>query len=111
MEKWHRGFPELAEWMEETLEDALAIFAPPEGHRKRMRTNNGLERFHEKIRSRTRAVRIFLNRASCLRVCSALAIAQHPVGWSSPKNGSQGIGIWIWKCWKSINSKKSNCRY
>jgi transposase-like protein len=62
--------------MEETLEDALAVFALPEGHRTRMRTNNGLERFHEEIRRRTRVVRIFPNRASCLRLCSALAMEQ-----------------------------------
>jgi transposase-like protein len=50
--------------MEETLGDALAVFALPEGHRKRMRTNNGLERLHEEMRKRTRVVRIFPNRSS-----------------------------------------------
>jgi putative transposase len=76
MEKWRGRFPELVEWMEETLEDALAVFSLPEGHRKRMRTNNGLERFHEEMRRRTRVVRIFPNRPSCLRLCSALAMEQ-----------------------------------
>jgi putative transposase len=76
MQEWGGRFPELVEWMEETLEDALAVFSLPEGHRKRMRTNNGLERFHEEMRRRTRVVRIFPNRASCLRLCSALAMEQ-----------------------------------
>ena len=47
-----------------------------EAHRKRMRTNNGLERFHEEIRCRGSVVRIFTNRASCLRLCSAQAMEQ-----------------------------------
>ena len=76
MEVWRSRFPELVEWMEDTLGDALAVFALPEAHRKRMRTNNGLERFHEEMRRRTRVVRIFPNRASCLRLCSALAMEQ-----------------------------------
>jgi transposase-like protein len=41
-----------------------------------MRTNNGLERFHEEIRRRSRVVRIFPNRESCLRLCSALSMEQ-----------------------------------
>ena len=76
MEGWRNRFPELVEWMEETLEDTLAVFALPKEHRTRMRTNNGLERFHEEIRRRSRVVRIFPNRDSCLRLCSALSMEQ-----------------------------------
>jgi transposase-like protein len=66
--------------MEETLEDTLAVFALPEGHRKRIRTNNGLERFQEEMRRHTRVVRIFPNRLSCLRLCNALAM-EKSVEW------------------------------
>jgi putative transposase len=76
MEGWRSRFPELVEWLEETLQDALAVFSLPKEHRIRMRTNNGLERFHEEIRRRSRVVRIFPNRKSCLRLCSALAMEQ-----------------------------------
>jgi transposase-like protein len=76
METWRSRFPELVAWMEKTLEDALAVFSLPPAHRKRLRTTNGLERFHEEIRRRSRVVRIFPNRASCLRLCSALAMEQ-----------------------------------
>jgi putative transposase len=62
--------------MEKTLEHALVIFSLPPAHRKRLRTTNGLERFHEEIRRRSRVVRIFPNRARCLRLCSALAMEQ-----------------------------------
>jgi putative transposase len=76
MEDWRNRFPGLVDWMEETLEDTLAVFALPKEHRTRMRTNNGLERFHEEIRRRSRVVRIFPNRDSCLRLCSALSMEQ-----------------------------------
>lgn len=76
MEEWRSRFPDLVEWMEETLRDPLAVFSLPRKHRMRMCTNNGLERFHEEMRRRTRAVRIFPNRENCLRLCSALAMEQ-----------------------------------
>jgi len=76
MERWESRFPELVAWMEETLHDTLAVFSLPEEHWVRLRTNNGLERFHEELRRRTRVVRIFPNRASCLRLCTALSMEQ-----------------------------------
>lgn len=44
--------------------------------RKRIRTTNSLERFHEEIKRRTRVIRIFPNEESCIRLVSALAIEQ-----------------------------------
>jgi len=76
MERWESRFPELVAWMEETLHDALAVFSLPEEHRIRLRTNNGLERFHEELRRRSRVIRIFPNRSSCLRLCTALSMEQ-----------------------------------
>jgi len=76
MDGWRSRFPELVEWLGETLQDALVVFSLPKEHRTRMRTNNGLERFHEEIRRRTRVVRIFPNRMSCLRLCTALSMEQ-----------------------------------
>lgn len=76
MEAWHSRFPELVAWMEETIEQPLAVFSLPAEHRKRMRTTNGLERHHQEARRRSRVVRIFPNRASCLRLSSALAMEQ-----------------------------------
>jgi putative transposase len=76
MEGWRSRLPELVEWLEETLHDTLAVFSLPKEHRTRMRTNNGLERFHEEIRRRSRVVRIFPNRMSCLHLCTALSMEQ-----------------------------------
>lgn len=48
----------------------------PAAHRVRVRTTNGLERFHQELKRRTRVVRIFPNRAALLRLVSALAMEQ-----------------------------------
>jgi transposase-like protein len=68
--------PELAKWLEETIDEPLNVFSLPSEHRKRLRTTNGLERYHQEVRRRTRVVRIFPNRASCLRLMTALAMEQ-----------------------------------
>lgn len=64
--------PELAEWLEENGPETLSVFSFPEQHRKRIRTTNCLERQNEEIRRRTRVIRIFPHRKSCLRLISAL---------------------------------------
>jgi len=76
IEDWQDRSPEFVEWLEETIEDCLAVFTLPEGHRRRLRSTNGLERFHQELKRRSRAVRIFPNRRSCLRLVSALAMEQ-----------------------------------
>lgn len=76
MQAWRSRFPDLVTWLEGLLEDALAVLSLPPAHRTRLRTTNGLERFHEEMRRRSRVVRIFPNRASCLRLSSALAMEQ-----------------------------------
>jgi putative transposase len=76
IEDCRERFPELAAWLEETIEEALAVFALPPAHRRRLRTTNGLERYQQEGRRRSRVVRIFPNRASCLRLSSALAMEQ-----------------------------------
>jgi transposase-like protein len=77
-------FPEIAEFLENTADEVLACFNFPEEHRKRIRSTNGLERFHEEIRRRTRVIRIFPNQQACLRLVSALAAEQHDL-WVSGK--------------------------
>ena len=76
IEEWDVTYPDLSAWLEETIADALAVFALPASHRKRLRTTNGVERFHQEGRRRSRVIRIFPNRASCLRLVTALAMEQ-----------------------------------
>ena len=76
-EKWRaKGYPKVAEHIEEHIEECLTCLSFPESHRRRIRTTNGLERFNQEIKRRTRVVRIFPNREACLRLVTALAIEQ-----------------------------------
>ncbi len=79
--KWRRkGYPKVAEHLEEHIEECLSCLAFPESHRRRIRTTNGLERLNQEIKRRTRVVRIFPNGESCLRLVSALAV-EHSEEW------------------------------
>jgi len=70
--KYEKTAAKLSVWMEENLADGLTVFALPEGHRKRMRTTNMLERVHKEINRRTRVAGLFPNEASLLRLVSAV---------------------------------------
>jgi len=67
-------YPKVAAWLEEAGEEALAVYALPPPHRKRMRSTNMLERWHQELKRRTRVVRIFPNGPSCLRLVTALSM-------------------------------------
>ena len=76
-EKWReKGNEKVAEHVEEHIEGCLACLAFPESHHRHIRTTNGLERFNQELKRRTRVVRIFPNREACLRLVSALAVEQ-----------------------------------
>ena len=69
-------YSDLADWLEDSMPDVLACLSFPAAHFHRIRSTNGLERLNEEIRRRTRVIRIFPNRASCLRMASALCQEQ-----------------------------------
>ena len=71
-----KGYPKVAEHVEEHIGEWLACLAFPESHRRCIRTTNGLERLNQQIKRHTRVVRIFPNREACLRLDSALAAEQ-----------------------------------
>lgn len=74
-QKWRgKGIEKVAEHLEEHIEECLSCLAFPESHRRRIRTTNSLERLNQEIKRRTRVVRIFPNRESCLRLVTALAV-------------------------------------
>ena len=64
--------PRLADWMEVNLPEGFSFFAFPASHWKRIRTSNCLERVSQEIKRRTRVVRVFPNKSSCLRLVSAI---------------------------------------
>ncbi len=68
--------PALVDWLEQEIGDCLSVFCFPEGHRKRLRTTNLLERLNKEIKRRTRVVEIFPSRESAERMIGALLIDQ-----------------------------------
>jgi transposase-like protein len=70
--RYAKAAPRLASWMEENLPEGLTVFAFPEGHRRMLRTSNGMERLNQEIRRRTRVARLFPNEESLLRLVSAV---------------------------------------
>jgi transposase-like protein len=75
-ERWWPKYPKVARLIDDHIEQCLAILAFPASHRQRLRTTNGLERLNEEIKRRTRVIRIFPNRESCLRLVTALTAEQ-----------------------------------
>ena len=71
--KYRRPAPKLAEWMETSVPEGLAVMALPEPHRRRLRTTNALERLNRELHRRTRVATLFPNEASLLRLVSAMA--------------------------------------
>ena len=76
VEKYAQNASRLADWMETNLPEGLTVFAFPEAHRKKLRTNNTQERLNREIGRRTDVVSIFPNEAACLRLVSAILMEQ-----------------------------------
>ncbi|MGB6399458.1 MAG: IS256 family transposase [Bradyrhizobium sp.] len=62
----------LAAWLEANVPEGLTVFDVPASHRRRLRTNNGLERLNREIKRRTRVASIFPNDTSLLRLATAV---------------------------------------
>jgi transposase-like protein len=62
----------LQGWLEHSVPEGLTVFDFPADHRRRLRTNNGLERLNREIKRRTRVASIFPNEASLLRLATAV---------------------------------------
>lgn len=75
-DRWRATHPKVARSLEEESEACFACLAFPLAHQARIRTTNGLERFNQELKRRTRVVRIFPNRAACLRLVTALCAEQ-----------------------------------
>lgn len=82
---WRGSHPKIAHQLEEELEECLAVYYFPTEHRVRLRSTNGLERFNQELKRRTRVVRIFPNREACLRLVTALCIEQSEEWMSRPR--------------------------
>ncbi|MEI6891796.1 MAG: transposase [Pontiella sp.] len=65
--------------MVDNIQDGLAVFAMPEKYRRRLRTTNMVERQNREIKRRTRASGLFSNKASLLRLVSAISMENQPI--------------------------------
>jgi transposase-like protein len=66
--------PEAMECLRAGFEAATQFYAFPREHWHRIRSTNGLERLHGEVKRRTRAVGAFPDRASALRLVTAVAL-------------------------------------
>ncbi|NOQ97037.1 MAG: IS256 family transposase, partial [Calditrichae bacterium] len=51
--------PQIATWIDEEIESCFSVYHLPEGHRRRMKSTNMLERFNQELKRRSRVIRIF----------------------------------------------------
>jgi putative transposase len=64
----------LAAWLETNVPEGLTVLDFPREHRRRLRTNNCVERLNREIKRRTRVATQFPNEASLLRLATAVLI-------------------------------------
>ena len=72
--------PEAMEVLDRGWAAATQFYAMPEVHWKKIRTTNGVERLNVEIKRRTRSVGSFPDRASCLRLVTAVVL-QYAQQW------------------------------
>jgi transposase-like protein len=72
--RWTQELPEAMTILERGFGAATQFYAFPEAHWPRLRTTNGLERLHAEVKRRIRVVGAFPDRASALRLITAVAL-------------------------------------
>src|SRR5438132_12873998 len=73
-----KPLPKLAAWLEESAHDTLAfMMLKNRSHRRLLKTTNGVEHDHAKVRRRSRVVRIFPNEAALIGLLATLAIERN----------------------------------
>ena len=74
VERWGQQLPEAVACLRDGFAAATVFYSFPSAHWKKIRTTNGLERLHGEIQRRLRAVGAFPDRASALRLITAVAL-------------------------------------
>ena len=72
--RWAKELPEAMACLRQGFAAATTFYAFPAAHRRRIRTTNSVERLHGEIKRRTKAVGAFPDRASALRLITAVAL-------------------------------------
>lgn len=84
VQKYEPLSKKLAAWLESAVPEGLTVFDFPVEHRRRLRTNNSLERLNREIKRRTRVATLFPNEASLLRLATAV-LMETDEEWQSDK--------------------------
>lgn len=71
-ERWIKISGEAVDCLEKDLERLFTFFSLPQGHRKKVRTTNAIERAFREVRRRVRTMNCFTNRDSCDRIIFAI---------------------------------------
>ena len=82
--------PEAITCLVEGSAAATVFFAFPQAHWKRIRSTNGLERLNREIKRRIRSVGAFPDRASALRLITAVAVRATAV-WDERRYLDMGL--------------------
>lgn len=85
-----RRLTRAAELIEESIGETLTYYAFPDGHWRKIRTNNPLERIMKEIRRRTRVVGAFPDGQSCLNLAAARLRHIAAGKWSTRKYMNMG---------------------
>ena len=80
--RWIKELPEAMAVLDRGFAAATQFYAFPEAHWPRLRTTNSIERLHGEIKRRIRAVGAFPDRASALRLITAVALRTTEI-WGS----------------------------
>jgi transposase-like protein len=72
--RWAKELPEAMTCLTQGFAAATTFYAFPAAHWRRIRTTNSVERLHGEIKRRTKAVGAFPDRASALRLITAVAL-------------------------------------
>ncbi len=72
--RWSQELPEAMACLQGGFNAATTFYWFPKAHWKKIRSTNGLERLYGEIKRRTRAVGAFPDRASALRLITAVAL-------------------------------------
>ena len=75
--RWEGRYPAVALMLREGLEDCLTVLGFVEPHRRKLSSTNLLENIMKRLKSRTKVVGVFPNRASCDRLIGSLLVELH----------------------------------